>query len=69
MGLGKSMIKWDDITELCEKAAKLSGLTICGIDLLFTENGFVIGEINDSPGMRTLVEKVGFQKFLQGILV
>ena len=44
-------------------------VTICGLDLLFGENGFIIGEINDSPGMKTIVEKVGMEKFLKALAI
>lgn len=54
----------DEVRALCEKTAKLSGLAICGLDLLFKEDGFVIGEINCSPGIQTLVQKAGIEKFI-----
>ena len=55
----------DDMKVLCEKTAKLSGLTICGLDLLFGENGFIIGEINCSPGMDALVPQIGMERFVK----
>ncbi len=59
----------DDVIALCEKTAQTIGLEICGLDLLFGENGFIIGEINDSPGMKTIVEKVGMEKFLKALAI
>ncbi len=56
-----------EVIALCEKTAEAIGLNICGLDLLFGENGFIIGEINDSPGMKTIIEKVGLEKFLKAI--
>ena len=42
----------DDKTKaLAVSAAKAVGLGFSGVDLLFTEEGFVIGEINPSPGI------------------
>ena len=55
----------DDMKVLCEKTAKLSGLAICGLDLLFDENGFIIGEINCSPGMDVHVKQIGMKKFFE----
>lgn len=40
----------DEIKELCHKVAKAIGLRMAGIDLLFGEDGFVVGEVNSSPG-------------------
>lgn len=37
--------------ELCERVAKAVGLRICGIDLLTTGDGYVVGEVNCTPGM------------------
>ncbi len=56
-----------EVVALCEKTAEAIGLNICGLDLLFGEDGFIIGEINDSPGMKTIVEKVGLDKFLKAL--
>lgn len=41
----------DDAAEMCEKIAKLVGLRLCGIDLLIGENGYVVGEVNCTPGI------------------
>ena len=40
----------EDMKELCHKVAKALGLRMAGIDLLFGEDGFVVGEVNSSPG-------------------
>ena len=37
--------------ELCRKVAKAVGLRLCGIDLLQTADGYVVGEVNCTPGM------------------
>lgn len=58
----------DEVVSLCEKTAKAINLNVCGLDLLFGEDGFIVGEVNDSPGLETLVEKVGFEKFLKAMM-
>lgn len=40
----------EDMKELCHKVAKAIGLRMAGIDLMFGEDGFVVGEVNSSPG-------------------
>ncbi len=41
----------DDATKaMCEKAARACGLRYCGLDLLLADDGYVIGEINCTPG-------------------
>ncbi len=57
-----------EIEELCGKVAKISGLNICGLDLLFGEDGFLIGEINDSPGLARIVKMVGVENFIKALL-
>lgn len=37
--------------EMCEEISRLCGLRICGIDLLVTKDGYVVGEVNCTPGM------------------
>jgi len=37
--------------KMCEKVSRVTGLRVCGIDLLLTENGYVVGEVNCTPGM------------------
>lgn len=49
-GLVEDYPMTDEIKELGEKAAAALGLRVAGVDLLFTENGFTICEINASPG-------------------
>jgi gamma-F420-2:alpha-L-glutamate ligase len=39
------------------ETAKIMGLDIAGIDLLFTEEGYVVCEANSNPGFN------GFEKF------
>ena len=41
----------EDSVKLCEKVAKICGLRMCGIDLLEAENGYVVGEVNCTPGL------------------
>ena len=46
----------DEIEELSLRAATCCGLEIAGIDFLETENGFVILEVNSSPGFKGIEE-------------
>ena len=41
----------EETVEFCERVAKVVGLRICGIDLLKTRDGYVVGEVNCTPGM------------------
>ena len=47
----------DEMKELCAKVAKAIGLRMAGIDLLFGENGFVVGEVNSSAGFDSWLGK------------
>lgn len=43
----------DEVRDLCEAASRVIGLNYCGFDLLFTETGFLIGEINATPDFKS----------------
>ncbi len=47
----------DEMKELCHKVAKAIGLRMAGIDLLFGEDGFVVGEVNSSAGFDSWLGK------------
>ncbi|MEG1985145.1 MAG: RimK family alpha-L-glutamate ligase [Oscillospiraceae bacterium] len=47
----------DEIKELCHKVSKAIGLNMSGIDLLFLEDGFVVGEVNSSAGFDSWLGK------------
>ena len=47
----------DEMKELCHKVAEVMGLRMAGIDLLFGENGFVVGEVNSSAGFDSWLGK------------
>lgn len=38
------------VADVAERAAKAAGLGICGADLMYTDDGFVIAEVNGTPG-------------------
>ena len=40
-----------DTIAMCERISRLCNLRICGIDLLLTGSGYVVGEVNCTPGM------------------
>lgn len=48
-----------EIAELALKAAALSGLDYCGLDLMETQKGFVILEMNAVPGFEQMEELSG----------
>ena len=41
----------DETLAFCKKISSLYGLQLLGIDLLFGENGFVVTEVNNFPGI------------------
>jgi gamma-F420-2:alpha-L-glutamate ligase len=56
-GVGERYELTPEIENLALTAAKIVGLEICGVDLLFDHTGFKICEINATPGFR------GFDKY------
>lgn len=40
----------EEMMNIARRAAKAVNADLCGVDLLFTENGFMVGEINSFPG-------------------
>lgn len=59
----------DDTVKLCEKIARVCGLRICGIDLLQTGSGYVVGEVNCTPGMSPDFLKSDKFKKMMGALI
>jgi len=55
-GEGKSIKLTDDERKTAQKAAKAMGLPICGVDLMRSERGPLVLEVNASPGFG--IEKV-----------
>jgi gamma-F420-2:alpha-L-glutamate ligase len=51
-GVGEAYPLTPEIENLALSAAKMIGTEICGVDLLFSENGFKLCEINATPGFR-----------------
>ncbi len=47
----------DEILELSEKTSKASGLDFAGLDLLMGKEGYVVGEVNSSPGLKSNANK------------
>lgn len=47
----------DEMKELCHKVSKAIGLRMAGIDLLFGEDGFVVAEVNSTPGFDSWLGK------------
>ena len=72
--LGGHMEDWElseEAVEMCERAARAVGLRLCGIDLLLTgDGGYVISEINCTPGMRPeYMNSPKFQKDMNTLLM
>ncbi len=56
----------DEICDLCYRTSKAIGLDFAGIDLLYLENGFVVGEVNSSAGYKSWLGKKNlFPTFLK----
>ena len=51
-GIGEPYSLTPEIETLSLTVAKIVGLDICGVDLLFAENGFKVCEVNATPGFR-----------------
>jgi gamma-F420-2:alpha-L-glutamate ligase len=51
-GVGEAYELTPEIENLALTAAKVVGLEICGVDLLFDTNGFKVCEINATPGFK-----------------
>ena len=58
-GLTESFVVTPEIEWLAIETAKVAGLDIAGIDLLFDEDGFKVCEANSSPGFKGLELAVG----------
>ncbi len=58
----------EEMKELCHKVAKAIGLRMAGIDLLFGENGFVVGEVNSSAGFDSWLGKKDLVSVFMGDL-
>lgn len=56
-GKGASHELCPEVTRMSETAARMLGLEIAGVDLLFSGNRFVLCEVNSSPGFK------GFEEF------
>ena len=64
-GEGKSVKLTDEERKVAQKAAKALGLSICGVDMMRTEKGPLVLEVNPSPGFgietvtgRNVAEKI-----------
>ena len=60
----------ENAVKMCEKVAKVCGLRLCGIDLLQAENGYVVGEVNCTPGMDSeFMKSDRFKQILHDLVV
>lgn len=52
LGGSANTIEPDELAlDICRRVSKAVGLRLCGIDLLLTNDGYVVGEVNCTPGM------------------
>jgi RimK family alpha-L-glutamate ligase len=58
-GQGQAYPVCDEMDMLCRETAKVLGLDIAGIDLLFDTDGFKVCEANSAPGFE------GFERYCQ----
>jgi len=56
-GTGENFSVTEEIDFIARETAKVLGLDIAGVDLLFDENGFRVCEANSNPGF------LGFEKY------
>ena len=55
--IGETYPLSDEILDICDKINKIVDIDICGIDLLFSRDGFKVCEVNTNPGFE------GFEKY------
>ena len=55
-GIGKSIKLSDDERKIAQRAAKAMGLQVCGVDMVRSNRGLLVLEVNASPGFG--IEKV-----------
>lgn len=65
-GEGKSVKLTDEERKIAQKAAKALGLSICGVDMMRSEKGPLVLEVNPSPGFG--IEKVTGRNVAEKIL-
>ena len=58
-GVGMNIVLTKEEEELVVKTAKVMNLTVCGVDLLQSDRGPLILEVNSSPGLE------GIEKYTQ----
>lgn len=65
-GKGKSVKLTDEERKVAQKAAKALGLSICGVDMMRSDKGPLVLEVNPSPGFG--IEKVTGRNVAEKIL-
>ena len=55
-GTGTTIKLTDEERKVAIKAAKAMGLSICGVDLMRSERGPLVLEVNSSPGLEGIEE-------------
>ncbi|MBN9543025.1 MAG: RimK family alpha-L-glutamate ligase, partial [Alphaproteobacteria bacterium] len=58
-GVGKEVILTDEEKDMAVRAAKIMGLGVSGVDLLRSERGPQVIEVNSSPGLKGIEQVTG----------
>jgi len=64
-GVSEEVKITDELKELSYEVSKTIGLNLLGIDFLYGEDGYIVGEVNISPGFTEKFEKKFISSFLQ----
>ena len=70
--MGGDGVYWEPDEEairIAKEVVKVMDMKLCGVDLLFGENGYIVGEINSMPGCLHIVHegKSNLQRLLEAI--
>ena len=59
----------EDAINIAKESVKVMDMKLCGVDLLFGENGYIVGEINSMPGCLHVMHegKSNLQRLLEAI--
>lgn len=72
ISVGGDGVYWEPDEEaihIAKEVVKVMDMKLCGVDLLFGENGYIVGEINSMPGCLHIVHdgKSNLQRLLEAI--
>ncbi|MCX6277428.1 MAG: RimK family alpha-L-glutamate ligase [Bacteroidetes bacterium] len=72
ISVGGNGVWWepdDEAVRIAKAVVKVMDMKLCGVDLLFGENGYIVGEINSMPGCLHVLHqgKSNLQRLLEAI--